>query len=265
LIVDATQASSAEHYREVNRAGWDGLAAAGSDSSQPLDRAELADAVDWLCPEAWLPWQEIRTVLCLASGGGQQAPAFAMLGYDVVVVDLSPEQLARDREVAESLGLALECIEGDMLDLSMLEGRRFDLVYQPISACYVPDIGLLYDQVASVLAPGGWYDVEHWNPVHVQLAGLGTWDGGAYVIERPQGDGVPSVWYGGTEGPNAEITCWHFAHRLDDLIGGLCRTGFRIHRVKERPQGDPHAEPGSYEHLAAYLPAFFRILARRAP
>jgi SAM-dependent methyltransferase len=252
-------------YRTVNREAWNRLAAAGSDSSQPLGSAELVQAAEWLCPEEWLPWQEIRTVLCLASGGGQQAPAFAMLGYEVTVVDLSPEQLARDSQVAETLGLPLQCIEGNMLDLSILHGSRFDLVYQPISACYVPDVEELFRQVAAVLAPGGWYDVEHWNPVHVQLAGLGAWQNG-YVVERPQGTGVPSIWTSETEGAQAEqITCWHFVHSLHDLIGGLCRNGFVVQRLRERPRGDPLAAPGSHEHLSAYLPAFMRVLAQRVP
>src|SRR5262249_47295326 len=112
LTADASGAAVTD-YRTVNREAWNRLAAAGSDSSQPLGSAEFVEAAEWLCPEEWLPWQEIRTILCLASGGGQQAPTFAMLGYEVTVVDLSPEQLARDLQVAEALGLPLQCIEGD--------------------------------------------------------------------------------------------------------------------------------------------------------
>jgi SAM-dependent methyltransferase len=260
VTVGAPRDSTRGGYRTVNRVAWDALAAAGSDSSQPCSPAELAEAAEWVCPDEWLPWPEIRTVLCLASGGGQQAPAFAMLGYDVTVVDLSPEQLSRDDAVASALGLQIECVEGDMLDLSMLGARRFDLVYQPISSCYVPDVERLYQQVAGVLEPGGWYDVEHWNPVHVQLTGLGEWDGGAYVIDRPQGGGRPSIWTSGES--DEQIMCWHYTHRLHDLIGGLGRNGFTIHRLRERPTGDPAAAPGSHDHLSAYFPAFFRILAR---
>jgi SAM-dependent methyltransferase len=257
-------ASTANGYRTVNRLGWERLARAGCDSSRPLTREELATADEWLCPHDWVPWGEIRSVLCLASSGGQQAPAFAVLGYDVVSVDISAEQLARDAAVADELGVDLECIEADMLDLSALRGRQFDLVYQAISSCYVPDVPRLYGEVASVLAANGWYDVEHWNPTHVQLAGLGQWDGGGYAIERPQSGDTPSLWVGGTDDqPHEQICCWHYAHPLHDLLGGLGRAGFSIHRLVERPDGDPTAPPGTHEHLAAFVPPFFRILARR--
>ena len=39
-------------------------------------------------------------VLCLASGGGQQAPVLAAAGATVTVLDNSPRQLAQDRMVA---------------------------------------------------------------------------------------------------------------------------------------------------------------------
>ncbi|MDP9121488.1 MAG: hypothetical protein M3O15_09000, partial [Acidobacteriota bacterium] len=41
--------------------------------------------------------------------------------------------------------------------------------------------------------------------------------------------------------------------------------GFEILRFAEPYRGDESAEPGSPEHLAAYLPPFFTLLARRSP
>ncbi len=258
----AVETPGAAEYAAVNGAAWDRLAAAASDSSRPYGHEELADTIPWLRREDWLPWDEVRSVLCLASGGGQQAPAFALMGYEVVVVDLSSDQLAQDESVAAALGLALECVQADMLDLSILQGRRFDLVYQPISACYVPDVDRLYHEVAAVLEPGAWYDAEFWNPVHVQLADCGAWVDGAYVIERPHGSS-PIPWIGGTDDyPDEEILCWHYAHPLHDLLGGLCRAGFSIRQLCERTGADLGAPPGSHAHLAAYLPPFFRVLAR---
>ena len=186
---------------------------------------------------------------------------FASLGYSVTVVDLSAKQLELDRRTAEAHGMHIEFIEGDMLDLSDLHGRDFDLVYQPVSACYVPDVATLYREVGRVLRPDGWYDVEHWNPVHVQLAGYGTWDGAGYVLERPQTLGVPVPWIpsGDDHGPE----CWHFVHRLSDLIGAMCAAGFRIERFAERTHGNETSAPGTLEHIASFAPPFFRVLARR--
>jgi SAM-dependent methyltransferase len=249
-------------YSDVNGRAWDRLSAGGSDSSRPFGADALESVAAWLCPTGWLPWDEARRVLVLGGGGGQQGPAFALLGHDVVVADLSAEQLARDEEAAGALGVTLECVQADMLDLSALRGRRFDLVHQPVSACYVPDVERLYAEVARVLRSGGWYDVEHWNPVHAQLRGYGEWVDDAYAIARPQGTGLPIPWTLASDDAPEPVECWHFAHRLHDLIGGLCRAGFEVQRFSERTHGDSGAPPGSHAHLATFAPPFMRIAAR---
>jgi len=44
------------------------------------------------------------------------------------------------------------------------------MVYQPISAHYIADVRRLYQNVRSVVRPGGYYWVEHWNPF--QMIGI---------------------------------------------------------------------------------------------
>jgi SAM-dependent methyltransferase len=243
-------------YREVNRAGWQRLAARGVESSQPVSRNDLAYAHAWLDPDDWLPWARIATVLCLAAGGGQQGPLFASLGRHVTVLDLSAAQLERDRATAAVHGLAIETVQGDMLDLGALRPRRFDLVWQAVSSLYVPDVRRLYREVASVLEPGGLYRVEHCEPAAMQLAPRRPWDGRAYRLARPA---MPKrdVW-----SDHAGGVLWQYRHSLEDLLGGLCDAGFAIVRVAERSAPTLGDEPGSYEHVSRYLPSFISVLAR---
>jgi SAM-dependent methyltransferase len=249
-------------YAEANRKVWAHWASSGAHSSRPVVRSDLEGARDTLDPEGWLSWSELSTVLCLGAGGGQQAPLFASLGYEVTLLDLSPEQLALDRQVADALELSLEIVEGDMLDLTVLGGRVFDLVFQPVSACYIPDVHLLYEQVRLVTRPGGQYLVEHWNPTQIQLEGHGQWDGTGYRLVHPQGGGRPVLWEVPGRGPEVEpLTTWHYIHPLTDLIGGMLRAGFSIRRFAERWEGDPTADPGTERHLASFAPPFLRILA----
>ena len=110
-------------YLAVNREAWNRLAESGSESSRPFGPDELTWAAAWIRPPDWLPWEEIRRVLILAGGGGQQGAVMAAHGHEVVVADASPEQLRRDEEAAAALGLAIECVQADMLDLSRFPGR----------------------------------------------------------------------------------------------------------------------------------------------
>lgn len=253
-------------HLQTNQRAWASLAQNKCESSVPLNATHLSVARSLLDPLGWLPWQKIGHVLCLASAGGQQGPAFASLGCRVTVFDLSADQLSVDRAAAEKFGYDLELVQGDMTDLSRLHGRGFDLVYQAISALYVPDVERLYREVGRVLRPGGLYRVEHLNPTHIQVDDEWPWDGYAYRLVRPQGTGQPvplSWWVKDAQGRQVPVELDHFAHTLDQLIGGLPRAGFDIVNFAERTVGDPADQPGSYAHMYSYLPPYLELLARR--
>lgn len=253
-----------QDYRDVNRGAWTALAHRGYPSTLPYGPHQLTHARELLDPPGWIPWDSIETVLCLGAGGGQQVPLLASLGCRVTAVDLCPAQLEQDYLVSERYGLGVELIEGDMLDLTPLNGRKFDLVYQALSACYVPDVRRLYREVARVLRPEGYYRVEHANPVTLQLPDLDAWDGSAYRLMRPQRSGEPVPWaLPSPDGPEPPVMCWHYLQPLDDLIGGLGEAGFALLHFAERAAADPSAEPGTYGHLAAYAPPFFTLVAQR--
>jgi SAM-dependent methyltransferase len=251
-------------YKEVNRSAWTRLAVQGNTASHPFDKQQLAEARYWLDPEGWIDWTRVRNVLCVASGGGQQAVLCASLGCVVASADLCPEQLAMDLETARRLGLDIECVEADMLNLSALHGRNFDLVYQAISACYVPDVRRLYGEISLVLRPGGHYRVDHWNPIHMQLGDAPLFTGRGYELIRPCVSGSRHVWRsdGGSEAGVTE--CWHYLHSLTDLIGSLCDSGFRVSRFAERTGDFVNAEPGSDAHVGSFVPPVLSLYAEKA-
>jgi SAM-dependent methyltransferase len=251
-------------YKDVNRLAWTRLASQGNTASQPFGKKQLAEARSWLDPHGWIDWTRIRNVLCLASGGGQQVVLFASLDCVVVSADLCPEQLAMDLETARKHGFDIECVEADMLNLSPLHGRNFDLVYQAISACYVPTVRRLYDEVALVLRPGGHYRVDHWNPLHMQLGDAPLWTGRGYELVRKCVSGSRHVWRcAGGSGTN-DTECWHYLHSLTDLIGSLCDSGFSVVRFAERGGEFENAEPGSDAHVASFIPPVLSLYAQKA-
>lgn len=148
-----------------NREAWDKQVASGNPWTVPVtaDQVAAARRGDWSVvltpvkpvPREWFGALRGARVLGLASGGGQQGPILAAAGASVVVLDASPAQLSRDRDAAARDGLDLRAEEGDMRDLSRFPDGSFDLVFHPVSNCFVPDPRPVWREAARVLKPGG--------------------------------------------------------------------------------------------------------------
>ncbi|HEY3473987.1 MAG TPA: class I SAM-dependent methyltransferase, partial [Anaerolineales bacterium] len=117
-------------------------------------------------PHRWFPPLHGADVLCLASGGGQQAPVLAAAGANVTVLDNSPAQLSQDQLVAERESLSLHTVEGDAADLSMLRAESFDLVFNPVSTVFMPDVRAVWRECSRVLRRDGILMTGFMNPVH---------------------------------------------------------------------------------------------------
>lgn len=246
---------------ERNRAAWNELAASGAALTRAATDADFAkpmaavDSSGWL-RERWGASLHGKKVLCLAAGGGRQGPLCAAAGADVTVVDLSDAMLARDRQVAESRGLRLTLVRTPMDDLSPLSEATFDLVLQPVSTCYTPDVAAVYREVARVLRRGGLYVSQHKSPTSLQAASRAGPSGleltQPYYHEGPLPPAPPCR----TREPGAV----EFLHRWEDLLGGMARAGLLIEDLRE-PRHD--AEPGDHGERSRYVAPYVRVLARR--
>src|SRR5207247_2527072 len=168
---------------EHNRRIWDERVRQLKTHTQPAPEKDFRNARAVLDECGWLPpiIKGLR-VLCLAAGGGRHGPLFASLGAEVTVVDLSPEMLAIDQRIAAKHGLILKLVETSMENLTMLPRGGFDLVIQPVSTCYVPDVVKIYQQVAEVTAGSGLYISQHKQPVSLQSSAIPTPSG--YVVKE---------------------------------------------------------------------------------
>jgi ubiquinone/menaquinone biosynthesis C-methylase UbiE len=157
-----------------NRTAWDKEVESGNPFTIPVSAEVIAAARQgqWKfyltstkpVPPEWFPHLTGCRVLCLASGGGKQGPILAAAGAKVTVFDISPKQLAQDRFVAERDGLEIETVEGDMADLSVFPDHSFDLIVQPVSNLFVPDVQPVWTEAFRVLCPQGILLAAFMNP-----------------------------------------------------------------------------------------------------
>lgn len=246
--------------RDQNRRAWDTLVRKKQCFTTPAPDEDVRDPLGTTDALGWLGGSVSgKRLLCLASGGGRQSAIYAAAGAEVTVVDLSPEMLALDRQVAAERGLNIRAIEASMDDLGALADTSFDVVLQPVSTCYLPDVLAVYREVARVTAPGGLYLSQHKQPGSLQASVVPSANG--YELTEPYYRRGPLPAVVGSR--HREDGTLEFLHRWEDLIGGLCRAGFVIEDLVEPLLATPDAERGTFAHRCAYLPPYVRIKARR--
>ena len=167
----------------------------------------------------------------------------------MTVVDISPEMLALDRQVAEERGLNIRVVEASMDDLSALAAGQFDIVIQPVSTCYVPDVTRVYREVSRVTAPGGLYLSQHKQPASLQADVYSSARGYELIEPYYRTGPLPAV----VGSPHREEGTLEFLHRWEELIGGLCRAGFVVEDSLEPLHAEAQAQPGTFAHRSRYV------------
>jgi SAM-dependent methyltransferase len=227
---------------EHNRRAWDAESRSGSPWCEPVDAETIARARngEWSVvltphkpvPRSWFGGDMAgRRVLCLASGGGQQAPVLAAAGAVVTSFDASPEQLAKDRAVANREGLDLRCIEGDMADLSALPDAGFDLIFHPCANVFVPNLEPVWRECARVLRSGGALLAGFMNPAYFLFDHDEAQASGELrvVFVQPYSDLSRSPGQQRALQDDALL----FGHSLEQQIGGQMKAGFSLNGLYE--------------------------------
>ncbi|MBD1222061.1 class I SAM-dependent methyltransferase [Virgibacillus halodenitrificans] len=127
---------------------------------------EISVTTEKSVPRNWFPKVlDGLNVLCLASGGGQQAPILAAAGANVTVTDISKKQLEQDENVSKRDGLTLRTVQGVMSDLSDFEDEYFDIVVNPVSNLFIKDVKPVWKEVSRVLKNKGILIAGFTNPL----------------------------------------------------------------------------------------------------
>jgi SAM-dependent methyltransferase len=253
-----------DEIAQYNIERWQTLADADALFTRPNLDLTAASAREFLDAEGMLGGVAGKDVLCLASGGGQQSAAFALLGANVTVFDLSEAQVKRDKQAASHYQVEINTVQGDMRDLSALVSTSFDIVYQPFSIGYVPDVKVVFAQVARVLRPGGMYYLAGDNPF---LCGMSAadWNGEGYVLKAPYQDEAlyvspdPEWVYAHSSKPLPAVREAHlYRHTLANTLNSLLGLGFSLRHVSDSKHiyPDASAEPGTWDHFVAYAPVY---------
>jgi SAM-dependent methyltransferase len=260
-----------DELSQINRERWNALVEARVMYSQPMLDLTAERARSIVDNAGFLGDVTGKRVLVLAGGGGQQSIAFALLGAHVTVYDLSDAQLAQDRLAAEQLRLTLEIVHGDMRDLSAFADRSFDLVYQPYSINFVPDVRPVIKEVARVIRPGSLYRIDWHNPFtqtldEEQFTGEGWILKHEYVDGRFLGDLFPHWTVEDENGICQPIPAPRaYVHTLSTMVNTLAGNGFVILNLAEWFSERLDRKPGGWYHFTHVAPPYLQVWTRYRP
>jgi ubiquinone/menaquinone biosynthesis C-methylase UbiE len=243
--------------RAYNQKAWNDQVDSGNPWTIPVSPEVIAAARrgDWSVlltenkpvPREWFPPLQGLVLLALACGGGQQAPVFAAVGANVTVLDNSPRQLDRDRQVAEREGLKLTLVEGDMRDLSAFADGSFDFIFHPVSNVFIHEIRPVWREAFRVLRRGGTMLAGFMNP-DIYIFNLEKADQGVLEV-------IHKLPYADSDHPEIvrkmmekNLPLEH-SHSLTDQLGGQLDAGFHIIGLYE----DHHKDWSIGETMPTYI------------
>ena len=227
-------------YQSINAQAIDRWVETGWEWGIPITHQQYADALEgrWdllltptkPVPHDWFGDLRGKKVLGLASGGGQQIPILTALGAECTVLDYSEKQLESERMVARREGYAVQIVRADMTKSLPFPDDSFDLIFHPVSNCYVEKVEPIFRECYRVLKPGG--------------ALLGGYDNGfGYTVDEAEERVVNSLPFNPLKNPEQMRELQEtdsgvkFSHTMEEQLGGQLAAGFCLTALYEDTNG----------------------------
>ncbi len=228
------------NYREINSSVIDGWVDDGWEWGMPISHDTYVKATrgEWhvvltptkSVPAEWFPPFTGCKILGLAAGGGQQMPIFAALGAECTVMDYSQRQLDSELTVATREGYSINIVKADMTQRFPFEDESFDVIFHPVSNCYIEEVLPVWQECHRVLKTGG-----------VLIAGMDN--GINYIFDEEETTLKTPLPFNPLRDHRLYQECMEndlgiqFSHTLDEQIGGQLKAGFMLTDLYEDTNG----------------------------
>lgn len=210
------------------------------------NRVTMAWTVEWICGEIAGGCR----IVDLGCGPGLYAERFAMRGFCVTGVDISPNSLRHARLVAKWQGLAIDYRRGSYLRAVPGEHDVATCIYCDFGALLPAEQRAFLRNVHAALAPGGllFFDVfkagieatkrvgRHWS-YHAQG---GFWSAGAYyLLEETRHFPEACAWgyraivLDAKGGVSKEYIIWDHYFSAESIAALLREHGFVVEAIRE--------------------------------
>ena len=157
-------------------------------------------------------------------------PIFNALGAECTVLDYSSKQIKSELLIAEREGYDINAVEGDMTKKFPFADESFDIIFHPVSNCYVEDVQHVFNEAYRVLRKGGSL-----------LSGLNNEIN--YIVDDEEKEIVWAMPFNPLKDKRArdfmmaEGSGMQFSHTMAEQIGGQLKAGFMLIDLYEDTNG----------------------------
>ena len=233
--------ANSKNYQDINAETIDRWIEEGWEWGRPIDHETYKKALcgEWdvlltptkPVPHAWIGDIKGKKLLGLACGGGQQMPVFAALGADCTVLDYSEKQLESEKMVSDREGYPIRIVRADMTKPLPFGDGEFDMIFHPVSNCYIKDVRHVWRECYRVLKNGG-----------VLLSGTDHFVN--YIVDDDETMIVNHLPFDPLADPEQmkqleRNDCGvQFSHTIEEQIGGQLEAGFTLTSLYEDTNGE---------------------------
>ena len=142
----------------------------------------------------------------------------------------SSKQIESELLVAEREGYHIDAIEGDMTKKFPFPDESFDIVFHPVSNCYVEDVQFVFCEAYRVFKQGGMF-----------LSGLNNEIN--YMVDNEEKEIVWNMPFNPMKDEKAKVfmlaerSGMQFSHTMTEQIGGQLKAGFTLLELYEETNG----------------------------
>jgi SAM-dependent methyltransferase len=220
--------------------------------------------------QAWLGDVRGKRIANLLGSNGKMAVSLALLGADVTVVDISPENARYALELAEAAEVNLRYVVSDVMNIPEDERPAdCDFVVMELGILHwIPDLNRFFQLVFGMLREGGRVILRDFHPVHRKLL---RWEDGRMTASGNYFDDschLGAVPYAHllSESEQSELTVavtrgW----TMGEIVTAIAQSGLVIRALHEEsgPIQRWVFPPEAPDSIADRLPGIYTIVADR--
>lgn len=229
------------NYQDINSKTIDRWVEEGWEWGKPITHEEYLNAEKDIwdvlltptksMPKEWIGDIKGKKLLGLASGGGQQMPIFSALGAECTVLDYSSAQIESEKMVAQREGYSINILQYDMTKPLPFEDESFDIIFHPVSNCYIEEVETVFKECYRILKKGGIFICGLDNGINFIVS-----DDEKQIINKLPFNPLKN------EDQMAELQkndCgYQFSHTAQEQIGGQLQAGFMLTNIYEDTNGE---------------------------